>query len=587
MSLRCTIKATRRGFIGGVVAFTPFAARLWAAEPPLLKIGLMTDTHVGKTKESCSRARLAYEMFRDMGVDLIANVGDVADHHYPTGYVAYREMVAETFANVPAERRPKELFVYAWHDAAYYKDHPRNAARKDSPEAFADMERLIGAANGPYAEGEVKGFPYVVLPQFYGTNGVDWERADKMLSAAVASHPGKPVFVFAHQPPSGTTRNGRGIPAKRELLNRYPQAINITGHTHGSLRDERAIWQGEFTSVNIGCLQNWGGELPGVAPTRKENYGAVLAEVFADRIVFRRLDVRDRKEYSADAPWTVPWPFDSSTAPYRPSVRKSNMPVPAFANGASIKVKPDADPFSALSVEFPPASVAARAFAYRVELQRGNPGGNSTLPCEWDTFARRDVFGDFHLRASERPTTVEQRFGAPYFDEGVEYRVVVVPRNSWGVEGNAIEKVFKAPRPERKGELAWESFDPMTDCPFLLGLSGGTALQAKDGFFAHGQKDARLEFPEGVWTGAKGAHFRFTLDMCTIQEKEPCWTIVLRNCTPLSNATALISTPAGDSGVQRYVMEFEKPDAAYSYSLLVRHGAGGRIRFEHVKIERI
>ena len=135
------MKTTRREFIGGATAFAPFAADIWAAEAetPLLKIGVMTDTHVGTTKESCARARLAYEMFRDMGVDLIANVGDVADHHYPTGYVAYREMVEETFAQVPAGRRPKELFVYAWHDAYAYKDHPREAAAKDSPEAFADM----------------------------------------------------------------------------------------------------------------------------------------------------------------------------------------------------------------------------------------------------------------------------------------------------------------------------------------------------------------------------------------------------------------------------------------------------------------
>ena len=216
------MQTTRRGFLGGAAAFAPFAANLWAveAEAPLLKIGVMTDTHVGTTKGSCARARLAYEMFRDMGVDLIANVGDVADHHYPTGYVAYREMEEETFAKVPAAKRPKELFVYAWHDAYAYKDHPREAATKDSPEAFADMEKLIGATNGPYAEGEIKGYPYVVIPQLYGTQGVDWRRFDKMLADAVASHPGKPVFVFAHQPPAGTTRSGRGIPKKRAVLNK-------------------------------------------------------------------------------------------------------------------------------------------------------------------------------------------------------------------------------------------------------------------------------------------------------------------------------------------------------------------------------
>ena len=582
------MKATRRGFIGGAAAFAPFAGRLWAEETPLLKLGVMTDTHVGTDKASCSRARLAYEMFRDMGVDLIANVGDVADHHYPTGYTAYREMVNETFANVPAERRPKELFVYAWHDAYAYKGHPREDSTKDSPEAFADMEKLIGATNGPYAEGEIKGYPYVVIPQFYGTGGVDWARFDKMLAAAVASHPGKPVFVFAHVAPHGTTRGGRGMSEKRNVLNKYPQAINLSGHSHGSLRDERAIWQGEFTSVSMGCLQNWGGGLPGTAPKRMDNYGAVLVEVFADRIAFRRFDVRDRKEYSADAPWIVPWPFDPATAPYRPSVRKPKMPAPAFAKGSQIEVKPDATPFSEMRITFPAASVGARAFAYRVELQRGHSGGESTLPCEWATFARKDMFGDFWQRESERQPMVTQCIGAPYFDEGTEYRVIVVPRNSWGVEGKALEKTFTAPKPERKGELVWESDDPMKDCPFIPGLQGGKAQPVNnDGFFGHGTGNARLVFPKDVWKGEKGTRFRFTLDMRTIQEKAPCWTIVLRNRKPLQNAVARIATPVGDSGVQRYVMEFAKPNAAYTYYLLVREGAGGKVRFEHVRIERI
>ena len=75
--------------------------------------------------------------------------------------------------------------------------------------------------------------------------------------------------------------------------------------------------------------------------------------------------------------------------------------------------------------------------------------------------------------------------------------------------------------------------------------------------------------------------------MRTIQEHEPCWTIVLRNPKPLRNATNRISTPPGDSGVQRYVIEFVKPNKAYSYFLLVRDGAGGKVRFERARIERI
>ena len=574
------MKTTRRMFLGGAAAFAPLSG-LWADEAPRLRIGVMTDTHVGKTKASCSRARLAYELFRDSGVDLIVNDGDVADHHYPTGYVAYREMVEETFKGVPASRRPQELFVYAWHDAFDYKNHPRDAAKRDAPAAFADMQRLIKAPNGPYAEGDVNGYPYVVIPQFYENGTVDWARFDRMLAAAVARHSGKPVFVFAHVPPKGTTRDGHGDARKREVLNRYPQAVNISGHSHGSLRLESAIWQGEFTSVNAGCLQVWGDGLPGSAPRSMADYGVMIVEVYANRIVFRRFDVRDRSEYAADAPWSVPWPYDPATAPYRPDVRRHADPVPVFAAEAAIAVTPDTDPFKSLKVDFPCVVGAVRPFAYRVELQREEAG-------EWRPFARRDLYGDFWQRVCDRPPRVEQRFAAAYFEKGRRYRLLVVPRNGWGVEGKGIEKVFTAPSPVQDGTLVWESVDPMRECPFCTGLSGDAALPVqKDGFIAHGTGNARLVFPKEVWKGPKGTRFRFTVEMRTIQEQEPCWTIVLRNRVPLENALPRIATPPGDSGVQRYVLEFVKPSAAYTYSLLVREGAGGRLRFERVRIERL
>lgn len=576
------MNTTRRTFIGGAIAFAPLSA-LWAEEEkPLTRIGIMTDTHVGRTKKSCARARLAYELFRDIGVDMIVNDGDVADHHYPTGYVAYREMVEETFAGVPAERRPQELFVYAWHDAFDYKGHPRGDAAKDAPEAFADMQRLIKSPNGPYAEGEVKGFPYVVIPQFYGRDGrVDWERFDKMLSDAEKSHPGKPVFAFAHVPPAYTTRSRRGSPEKRRVLNSHPMAVNISGHTHGSLRDERAIWQGEFTSINIGCLQTWGGGLPGSAPKRMQNYGVVLMEVFANRIVLRRFDVRDRKEYAADAPWIVPWPFNPETAPYRREHRAAASKAPEFASGAKISVDMD-DPFKTAKFTFPCVAGAVRPFSYRIEIARRGAGG------EWIPFARKDMYGDFWQREEDRPATVSQSVPSAYFDAGAQYRASVRPRNVWGREGRELACTFTAGRPAADGTLVWESSAPMKDCKFLQGLSGEKALAAKDGFYelASGAQ-ARLVFPGGVWDGAKGTRFRFTVDMATEQGNELCWSFVLRNRTQPNNAAPRISVPSGKSGAMRYVLEFAKAEAEHAYDLLVREGGEGRIRFDYVRIERI
>ena len=81
-----------------------------------------------------------------------------------------------------------------------------------------------------------------------------------------------------------------------------------------------------------------GGRLVGSNNPRRDNYGVLIVDVFASRIVFRRFDVRDGKEYKADDPWMIPWPFDPSTAPYRAATRKEKSKVPAFLAGTALKV---------------------------------------------------------------------------------------------------------------------------------------------------------------------------------------------------------------------------------------------------------
>lgn len=572
----------RRQFLGYVGAI-PFVGSLYAFadEKPLLRIGLMTDTHIGETKESCGRVKLAYELFRKQGVDLMVNVGDVADHHYPTGYKAYRETVEEVFAGVPAAKRPEELFVYAAHDYIYYRGaKKRSLWPKDADSAFADMKRLIGAKNDPYAHGTIKGFPYVVFPQRM-TDGLDLDRCDKMIAEAVAANPGKPVFVFAHIPPQKTTRSGYGNAEKREMLNKYPQVVNFSGHTHGTLVDERAIWQGEFTSVNVGCLQNWGERLVGSDHPRREHYGVLIVDVFASRIVFRRFDVRDGEEYRANEPWMIPWPFDPATAPYRNAGRKDRSAVPSFAAGATLKVVPAGDDGGVL-LTVPVADGDIRPYIYRVNLERRDRSG------KWKPLGTRDFIGEAWLRTFERPEKYDLDIPGAYFTPGGRYRFRVFPLNSLRKAGNPLSVEFSAPKPKVAPEVVWQSDNPMKDCPFLSGFSGGKPMPLKDGFYEMGDVDARLEFPRGAWKGAKGAKFRFVVDMHTIQE-DSCmrtWLIYLRNTGTHKPASGRISTLDGDSGSIRYVIDIEKGKASSSYYLLIRGEGVGRIKFDHVRIER-
>ena len=56
----------RRAFIGGAAAFVPFAkAMAMPKGAPAMRLGVMTDTHVGKTVASCGRVRMALELFKE------------------------------------------------------------------------------------------------------------------------------------------------------------------------------------------------------------------------------------------------------------------------------------------------------------------------------------------------------------------------------------------------------------------------------------------------------------------------------------------------------------------------------------------
>ena len=139
------MKINRRQFIGGMAAagtVPPFGV---PASGRVARVGLVTDTHVGTTMESCARVRAALELFKKKGVEMVVNCGDIADRHYPDGYRCYRKTVNEVYPD-PASR-PIERFVYAFHDVCDYRPGSGWSVARDAAPAFADVHRLLEAPN--------------------------------------------------------------------------------------------------------------------------------------------------------------------------------------------------------------------------------------------------------------------------------------------------------------------------------------------------------------------------------------------------------------------------------------------------------
>ena len=525
------------------------------AERPAWTAGIVTDTHVGTTRESCARVEMAMRLFAGRGVDLFVHCGDIADRHCPEGYRHLREIFEREFA----ARRPRELWVYAYHDWMDRRSEPFETV-------MADVRSLLKAPNDLYGSFDLQGWSIVSFPQYF-----DEKKLKSLLDAAVAAHPDRPVLLFGHEPPLGCADDAVtwGSSSLRRILAKYPQVVYVNGHAHSSLRSELNVWQGEFTSVNAGCLQTWTGHAVGASPNGKPSFGVLLLEAYRDRLVFRRFDVRSGREYAADRPWTIPLPFDPATAPYRRDRQAAAEPKPQFAPGARLALKTDA-PFTTFTVRIPRAEAPGGCYRYQVEMLSGERGMSS----------RGDVFGQFYLEESDRRPFVTFAMNSGYFEPGRKYAVRVTPCNCFGGAGTPLETTFVSPEP-RRGETLLEVAEPIGKLTFFADNELTRPVGPTDGWMA-GSGGARFWMPVAIeGTGS----YRVTFSAETDQPGPRTLALHMREAVSNRPLSSRIQTVEGRNGPVRYSIDFKRKVADGRLSLAFE-GVSGRFRIANLRIER-
>jgi len=251
----------RRSFLKSTAATgTAFCLPTLRAEArPVLTVGLMSDTHLTREPSSAVRSRLAMELFKKLGADVIAHLGDLADWHYKEAYTFYREALDAVFP--PSSRRPVLLYAFGDHDALdpTRRKGPRSSWRGDCRQSFADMAARLGIDHGYSDLKVIAGYPFLIFPQTLDSQLTlaDYER---ILSETCAKFPSGPVFVLEHPPAYQTTYNSCfQDPRRRAVLDKFPRVVDICGHKHASVKNELCIWQGTFTAIQTSCLQKWYG----------------------------------------------------------------------------------------------------------------------------------------------------------------------------------------------------------------------------------------------------------------------------------------------------------------------------------------
>ena len=394
------MKASRREFLA--MAASGAAAGVFAAvaKPEPVKIAVLSDIHVSKPKfQKVFRDALAVLAKRNPDGVLIA--GDLIDN----AVESQLKLVADAWYDVfpddkaPDGRHVEKIFVHGNHDieghtyGPFIKDfgEERTKAELISNRRAEVWKRLFKIDWAPIRIVDVKGWKFVCVDWNYDTKEA-LERFFAEHGKALAKE--KAFFYVQHKHPTGTCNSvGNSVPsspAATPILSRYPNCVAFSGHSHYSIHDERAIWQGAFTSVGLSTLASpclFGGrentkrgrlfdtvdeQMPALY-TRACKQG-IFMEIWSDRIVMERLELVRNKKLAPD--WTLPFPLIGD-CPYGYGKRAANEKTPRFPAGAKVSVSAvkgmdrARKPVDQLNVSFPNvfARDGVRPLDFEVQLE--------------------------------------------------------------------------------------------------------------------------------------------------------------------------------------------------------------------------
>ena len=461
------LSVPRRAFLGSGLAtlggvLVPRA--VWAAETPRLRFGVITDVHIGGRKEAPQRLETALRWLDARGIDAVLCCGDVAH----TGQICQMEAFANIWYKVfPKSGRTVELMISTGnHDAwemGLAKQTEENK-RKNwlfySDNAARTWKRLFDEEWAPVWRKEVKGYTFI---------GAQWPTFKPDLEGFMKAHgnefdPTKPFFFGQHEHPNNTCHgayacgNDRGQSVR--ALSPFPNAVAFSGHSHCSVADERAVWQGTFTSIGAGCLHE-GGLQFGYDncsafwhPSSKKNLMAPLNDAVAawggdpdggcflyvevfDRhlMVHRRSSVYDRDIGPA---WYVPVPVADKT--FDPKARAATRSAPQFASGAALKVE-----------------ICPKGCALESKARKGEPCVRVTIPnaeavngcrvftydvaamCEGKTVVSGKVFAaGFSLPVEEANRPTDWLVSLKDLPKGTDIVFTATPRECFGKCGISL-----------------------------------------------------------------------------------------------------------------------------------------------------
>ncbi len=223
---------------------------------PALRLVVCSDVHIGSANDLyCARLRTlmrtAYAIaaqdaqYRDVDAFLVA--GDATDRGTPEQYAAFADAVR-------TELRGKTQMR-----AVVAKNHDNWTGEGKSGLVY------YRAATGLPTDFHMvlRGFHIIGISTcdtegaYYTPQQREW--LETQLRESTAQDSGRPVFVLHHEHVKDTVygstdTDGWGIAYFKDIFERYPQVVHLSGHSHYPINDPRSVYQKDFTAFGVGSL---------------------------------------------------------------------------------------------------------------------------------------------------------------------------------------------------------------------------------------------------------------------------------------------------------------------------------------------
>ena len=339
-----------------------------------LRMGVLSDVHISTSNTELWKWKKALEHFRDVKVDVVVVAGDLINE----GLISELETFAKTWHEIfPGGRRPdgekvEHVFCMGNHDVSRGQKRRFVTKGADGEEVYDEAahdkvlvcchrerlwKELFNEEYSHFYAKNVKGYWFLVsnwrstspkhVYEAVELPGYLEEHADELGKT-------RPFFFVQHPHPKGTCHwrdawwpdSGRNT---TDVLTNFPNAVCFSGHSHRPLTDERAVWQGGFTSFGTGSLSygsplgddpevdiRAGASAPEGHPYRITNgdcHTGYVIDVHDGFLVVRRMEFKYLKPLGPD--WVVPVPVGPDPA-FAFDKRKGARKPPAYAKPPAV-----------------------------------------------------------------------------------------------------------------------------------------------------------------------------------------------------------------------------------------------------------